>query len=253
MLLSRLYIYWHVKRCLKRSWNGVQGVTDASIDNAIQEVHDHNADSLRMVMEDVQCDEYFRAARWCAEQKAFMWLVQSNVRGASPSTAELFQVFEHSFPAISRGGRFLEFVRIGESKYRLNRWGGIFRRRWSVHYEGLPKANALTDAELAERAGPRGPQRPPEAPRGCQWVPGLPDAPRGSQRPAGAPRGPESRPEASRGGLTLPAAPRRSQRLPEASRGAQRLPEAISGCQRLPAAVRWPCGVDGRPGCERRF
>ncbi len=248
MLLSRLYIYWHVKRCLKRSWNGVQGVTDASIDNAIQEVHDHNADSLRMVMEDVQCDEYFRAARWCAEQKAFMWLVQSNVRGASPSTAELFQVFEHSFPAISRGGRFLEFVRIGESKCRLNRWGGIFRRRWSVHYEGLPKANALTDAELAERAGPRGPQRLPEVPRGCQWVPGLPDAPRGSQRPAGAPRGPESRPEASRGGLTLPAAPRRSQRLPEASRGAQRLPEAISGCQRLPAAVRWPCGVDGRPG-----
>ncbi len=154
VLLSRLYIYWHVKRCLKRSWNGVQGVTDASIDNAIQEVHDQNADRLRMVMEDVQCDEYFRAARWCAEQKAFMWLVQSNVRGASPSTAELFHVFADSFPAISRGGRFVEFVSIGESKYRLNRWGGIFRRRWSVHYEGLPKANALTDAELSERAAP---------------------------------------------------------------------------------------------------
>ena len=52
VLLSRLYIYWHVKRFLKRSRNGIQGVSDASIDNAIQEVHDHNADSLRTVMED---------------------------------------------------------------------------------------------------------------------------------------------------------------------------------------------------------
>ncbi len=196
MLLSRLYIYWHVKRFLKRSRNGIQGVSDASIDNAIQEVHDHNADSLRTVMEDVQCDDYFRAARWCAEQKAFVWLVQSNVRGASPSTAELFQVFADSFPAISRGGRFVEFVSIGESKYRLNRWGAIFRRRWSVHYEGLPKANALTEAELSERAAPRGRQRLSAAPGDSQRLPGLPEAPRVPQR--------------------LPGRPRVSQRLPEA-------------------------------------
>ena len=153
MLLSRLCIYWHVKRFLQRGlFRGIQGVSDASIDNTIQEVHDHNVDRLRTVMEDVQCDEYFRAARWSAEQRAFMWLIQSNVRGASPSTAELFQVFADSFPAISRGGRFLEFVRIGECKERLHRWGAIFRRHWGVHYAGLPKANALTDAELSERA-----------------------------------------------------------------------------------------------------
>ena len=88
VVLSRLYIYWHVKRFLKRSRNGVQGVSDASIDDAIQEMYDHDGDRLRAVMEDVQSVEYFRAARWCAEQKAFLWLAQTNVRGASPSTAE---------------------------------------------------------------------------------------------------------------------------------------------------------------------
>ena len=211
MVLSRLYIYWHVKRFLKRSRNGVQGVSDASIDDAIQEMYDHDGDRLRAVMEDVQCVEYFRAARWCAEQKAFLWLAQSNVRGASPSTAELFKVFHDSFPAISRGGRFVEFARIAENKHRLTDWGICFRRRWGAHFEALPKANALTDAELSERAAPRGSSRPPEAPR----------------------------------------APRRSQRVPEAPGGSQRAPEAVRGFQKHTntASSSWRVGAGA--GCAQ--
>ena len=211
MVLSRLYIYWHVKRFLKRSRNGVQGVSDASIDDAIQEMYDHDGDRLRAVMEDVQCVEYFRAARWCAEQKAFLWLAQSNVRGASPSTAELFKVFHDSFPAISRGGRFVEFASIGEDKHRLTDWGICFRRRWGTHFEALPKANALTDAELSERAAPRGSSRPPEAPR----------------------------------------APRRSERVPEAPGGSQRAPEAVRGFQKHTntASSSWRVGAGA--GCAQ--
>ncbi len=163
LLLARLYVYWYVKNNLKRGFHGIsESVDDASLDQHLALLGDEHGEDLAGMVADVDSSEHFRAARWRAEYLTFQWLLESNVRGASPPTSQLFDIFAKSVPAVSRGERFAEFAASGYDKNRLHEWGKTFRRRWHIQFQDLPKANALTDAEqtervasLAESAGPR--------------------------------------------------------------------------------------------------
>jgi hypothetical protein len=151
--LPRLFVYWHLKRMLRRNIGEVASVDDATIDAAVARAClGHLTADLAAAAADADCRVHFAAARWLAEYDVFVWLVECNLLGASPPSRDLFTRFRLAFPASSRGRRYDALLeRVTMSANSEKNWAISFRRRWLVQFRQLPRANPLTDADLRKR------------------------------------------------------------------------------------------------------
>ena len=106
--LPRLFVYWHVKRYLARGLLGVASQLDAAaVDACIADARDGRyAAEVLGALANVDSAVHFGAARWIAELRAFEWLVDCNLHGASPSSTDLFARFQSYFPAGNDGDRY---------------------------------------------------------------------------------------------------------------------------------------------------
>ena len=151
---SRVYVYWYLKRMLRRDIGPLHGIDDAAVDAAIADAKDGSqAERYAATLDNVNSSAHFAAARWIAEYDVFRWLIDCNLQGASPPSSDLFVRFQHAFPVTSRGERFARMVQgVWEAARECADWAATFRRRWSVEFRQLPSANALTDSDLSGRA-----------------------------------------------------------------------------------------------------
>ena len=151
---ARVYVYWYLKRMLRRAIGPLHGIDDAALDTAIADAKSGSlAEQYMAAMDNVNSNVHFAAARWIAEYDVFCWLIDCNLQGASPPSSDLFVRFRHAFPVGSRGERFERMVQgVSQAARECSDWAATFRRRWSVEFRQLPSANALTDSDLSGRA-----------------------------------------------------------------------------------------------------
>ena len=151
---AQVYVYWYLKRMLRRGIGPLHGLDDAAVDDAIAEAKcGCLAEKYVATLDNVDSNVHFAAARWIAEYDIFRWLIDCNLQGASPPSSDLFVRFRHAFPVSSRGARFEQMVQgVSKAARACADWAATFRRRWSVEFRQLPSANALTDADLSSRA-----------------------------------------------------------------------------------------------------
>ena len=150
---AQVYVYWYLKRMLRRGIGPLHGLDDAAVDDAIAEAKcGCLAEKYVATLDNVDSNVHFAAARWIAEYDIFRWLIDCNLQGASPPSSDLFVRFRHAFPVSSRGARFEQMVQgVSKAARACADWAATFRRRWSVEFRQLPSANALTDADLSSR------------------------------------------------------------------------------------------------------
>ena len=149
-----MYILWHLKRRLASyRADTVGGVTADAVDARID---DKMSGPMGAVVDLVAADPnspgHFKAARWLAEFKTFLWLLESNMSGASPSSSDLFDRFQRNVPAASKGVVYAGFIRRIEAATRLEKkWAATYRKRWQASFSRLPVSTPLSDAQLSQR------------------------------------------------------------------------------------------------------
>ena len=152
--MSRMYVYWHLKRALARGPAGSVGQTSQDeIDARIDDVTSGPLGAAVVaVVADIENPMHFSAMRWLAEHQTYLWLIESNIVGASPPSTDLFERFQRFFPASSKGQRYNRFVdRVMKATRSVNKWGMTYRKRWQVLFKELPKATPLSDEQLSQR------------------------------------------------------------------------------------------------------
>ena len=149
--LPRLFVYWHLKRCVLKRVGSLSAVDDAAIDEAFAATTSGElAAAIGEALDDVDSCVHFTAARWLAEYAVFRWLIDCNLQGATLSSEELFGRFCDAFRRDSMGLRYARLVGGSVESSRLM-WCRSFRRRWAIEFRQLPRANPLTNADLAGR------------------------------------------------------------------------------------------------------
>jgi hypothetical protein len=93
-----------------------------------------------------------QAVRWLAEWFTFQWLVQLNVRGIAPTSADVREEFARHVPPPLRPHVAEVLDGLSDSTNYQRRWAETFRHRWGLHFKKLAVGHTLSDLEIRERA-----------------------------------------------------------------------------------------------------
>ena len=151
---ARMFVLWRLKRRVGIYRADRIGLVTA---DAIDARIDHTmAGPLAAVINETAANPnariHFLAARWLAEFNTFIWLVQTNVSGASPSSRDIFERFQRYMPSTSTGVVYSRWVqRIEAATRQENTWAITYRKRWQISFSQLPQSTQLSDAQLSQR------------------------------------------------------------------------------------------------------
>jgi hypothetical protein len=150
----RMYVLWTLLRQRVRDRDGCIGdISEEGIDERIEDILS-GAESVEIeaMVLDPNSRFHFLAAKWWAEFKTYLWLIECNKAGASPSSSDMFGRFQTEFPTTSKSHVYTDFIRRIENAGRQEkRWSQTFRKRWQLSFSELPRTTPLSDEQLSER------------------------------------------------------------------------------------------------------
>lgn len=93
----------------------------------------------------------YKALRWLSEWRTFHWLLDLNIRGVAPTSADVREMFITSVEAAHRPHLQHCIDNLNDSVKYQKKWVAAFRKHWGLHFKTLAVGHTFSDDEIRTR------------------------------------------------------------------------------------------------------